>query len=215
MAHRVVLFLTFQKVSVLFALIAVPIYSSINSAQRFHSLPHPHQYLSFCLFDNSHSNGFNYHSLMTGDVEQFFMYLLVICMYSLGKKKSLLKFSYFLIKFLWVFFLLLSCMSYFFFFYFIFFLFVVNFVIHWNKTAMGLHVFPIPIPPPTSRVISIFWILTAYQIYFYQKSLQENLGFHYQVLQILPPSTCYLIPSHFHIFSYLWHQHFSQYQKLC
>ena len=31
-----------------------------------------------------------------------------------------------------------------------FFLFVVNFVIHWNKTAMGLHVFPIPIPPPTS-----------------------------------------------------------------
>ena len=33
---------------------------------------------------------------------------------------------------------------------FIFFLFVVNFVIHWNKTAMGLHVFPIPIPPPTS-----------------------------------------------------------------
>ena len=35
--------------------------------------------------------------------------------------------------------------------YFIFyFLFVVNFVIHWNETAMGLHVFPIPIPPPIS-----------------------------------------------------------------
>ena len=33
---------------------------------------------------------------------------------------------------------------------FFFFLFVVNFVIHWNETAMGLHVFPIPIPPPTS-----------------------------------------------------------------
>ena len=31
------------------------------------------------------------------------------------------------------------------------FLFVVNFVIHWNETAMGLHVFPIPIPPPTSH----------------------------------------------------------------
>ena len=28
-----------------------------------------------------------------------------------------------------------------------FYLFVVNFVIHWNETAMGLHVFPIPIPP--------------------------------------------------------------------
>ena len=31
-----------------------------------------------------------------------------------------------------------------------YFLFVVNFVIHWNETAMGLHVFPIPISPPTS-----------------------------------------------------------------
>ena len=28
------------------------------------------------------------------------------------------------------------------------FFFVVDFVIHWNETAMGLHVFPIPIPPP-------------------------------------------------------------------
>ena len=37
-----------------------------------------------------------------------------------------------------------------FFFSFFLFLFVVNFVIHWNKTAMGLHVFPILIPPPTS-----------------------------------------------------------------
>ena len=34
--------------------------------------------------------------------------------------------------------------------FFFFFLFVLNFVIHWNETAMGLHVFPIPIPPPTS-----------------------------------------------------------------
>ena len=31
-----------------------------------------------------------------------------------------------------------------------FFLFVVNFVIHWNETAMDTHVFQIPIPPPTS-----------------------------------------------------------------
>ena len=36
------------------------------------------------------------------------------------------------------------------------FLFVVNFVIHWNETAMGLHVFPIPIPPPTSLSHSHF-----------------------------------------------------------
>ena len=35
-----------------------------------------------------------------------------------------------------------------FFFYLFIYLFVVNFVIHWNETAMGLHVFSIPIPPP-------------------------------------------------------------------
>ena len=39
---------------------------------------------------------------------------------------------------------------FFFKFYFIYFLIVVDFVIQWNETAMGLHVFPIPIPPPTS-----------------------------------------------------------------
>ena len=33
---------------------------------------------------------------------------------------------------------------------FFFFLIVVDFVIHRNESAMGLHVFPIPIPPPTS-----------------------------------------------------------------
>ena len=40
-------------------------------------------------------------------------------------------------------------MDAFIYFFIIIFLFVVDFVIHWNETAMGLHVFPIPIPPPT------------------------------------------------------------------
>ena len=43
--------------------------------------------------------------------------------------------------------LLLNCVQLFFLIFFNFFLFVVNFVIHWNETAMGLHVFPIPITP--------------------------------------------------------------------
>ena len=34
--------------------------------------------------------------------------------------------------------------------FFYFFFIVVDFVIHWNESAMGLHVFPILIPPPTS-----------------------------------------------------------------
>ena len=41
------------------------------------------------------------------------------------------------------------CFEIYFIFLFLFFI-VVDFVIHWNETAMGLHVFPIPIPPPTS-----------------------------------------------------------------
>ena len=32
----------------------------------------------------------------------------------------------------------------------IIFFIVVDFVLHWNESAMGLHVFPIPVPPPTS-----------------------------------------------------------------
>ena len=44
-----------------------------------------------------------------------------------------------------------SKIEFFFFLIFIIIIFiVVDFVIHWNETAMGLHVFPIPIPPPTS-----------------------------------------------------------------
>ena len=35
----------------------------------------------------------------------------------------------------------------------IIFLFVVNFVIHWHETAMDLHVFPIPIPPPIKSLL--------------------------------------------------------------
>ena len=43
-------------------------------------------------------------------------------------------------------------------FFFIFYI-VVDFVIHWNETAMGLHVFPIPIPPPTSLSTRSLWVL--------------------------------------------------------
>ena len=34
-------------------------------------------------------------------------------------------------------------------FFLIFYFIAVGFVMHWNESAMDLHVFPIPIPPPT------------------------------------------------------------------
>ena len=43
-----------------------------------------------------------------------------------------------------------TCLLFFSLFSFIIIIIVVDFVIHWNETAKGLHVFPIPIPPPTS-----------------------------------------------------------------
>ena len=44
----------------------------------------------------------------------------------------------------------LSFLFFFYSFFYYYFFIVVDFVIHWNETAMGLHVFPIPIPLPTS-----------------------------------------------------------------
>ena len=47
---------------------------------------------------------------------------------------------------------------------YLFFFFVVNFVIHWNETDMGLHVFPIPIPPPTSLSTRSPWVFPVHQV---------------------------------------------------
>ena len=70
----------------------------------------------------------------------FLMLLLaIISLYYTPHKELSFKIRHFLLYF---------CPSFFFFFFK--FLFVVNFVIHWNEKALGSHVFPIPIPPPTS-----------------------------------------------------------------
>ena len=42
-----------------------------------------------------------------------------------------------------------------------------NFVIHWNETAMGLHVFPIPIPPPPSLSTQAFLFKRFFSIMVY------------------------------------------------
>ena len=55
------------------------------------------------------------------------------------------------------------------------FLFVVDVVIHWNETAMGLHVFPIPIPPPTTRSTRSLQVFPLHQVRALVSCIQPGL----------------------------------------
>ena len=79
----------------------------------------------------------------------YHLLIVVLCSFFWLKKSFFLPFLSWVLQCLFHFLLLPVCLSLSSFF-FSFFLFVVNFVIHWNETAMGLHVFPIPSPPPPS-----------------------------------------------------------------
>ena len=49
-----------------------------------------------------------------------------------------------------------------------------NFVIHWNETALSLHVFPIPIPPPTSISTRSLQVFPEHQFYIKESTLLEK-----------------------------------------
>ena len=38
-----------------------------------------------------------------------------------------------------------------------------GFLIHWQESAMDLHIFPIPIPPPTSLSTPFLWVFPVHQ----------------------------------------------------
>ena len=58
-------------------------------------------------------------------------------------------------------------------FYFIY--IVVGFVIHWHESAMDIHVFPIPIHPPTSPSTWSLWVFPVHQAWALVSCIQPGL----------------------------------------
>ena len=51
----------------------------------------------------------------------------------------------------------------------------VGFVIHGHESAMELHVFPIPIPPPTSLSTRFLWVFPVYQAWALVSCIQPGM----------------------------------------
>ena len=72
----------------------------------------------------------------------------------------------------------------------------VVFAIHWHESAMGLHMFPIPNPPPTSLPIPSLWVIPVHQPWapcLMHRTWTDNVShmiiYMFQCYsQIIPPS---------------------------
>ena len=54
-----------------------------------------------------------------------------------------------------------------------------GFVIHWNESAMDLHVFPIPIPPPISPSTLSLWVFPVHQAWALVSCIQPGLVIYF------------------------------------
>ena len=50
-----------------------------------------------------------------------------------------------------------------------------DFVIHWHEPAVDIHVFPIPIPPPTSLSTRSLWVFPVHQAWELVSCIQPGL----------------------------------------
>ena len=49
------------------------------------------------------------------------------------------------------------------------------FVIHWHESALDIHVFPIPMPPPTSLSARSLWVFPVHQVWALVSCIQPGL----------------------------------------
>ena len=77
-----------------------------------------------------------------------------------------------------------------------------DFVIHWNETAMGLHVFPIPIPPPTS--LSTEWRVDSLSIFDNPYSLDPLSWLLFSITKKKKMIRHFICEAVLRIFDFLW-----------
>ena len=69
--------------------------------------------------------------------------------------------------------------------FFLSFFIVVVFAIHWHESAMYLHVFPIPIPPPASLSIPSLWVFPVHQARALVSCIQPGMAICFTLDNIL------------------------------
>ena len=97
--------------------------------------------------------------------------------------------------FYFIFCLFVLCVSLFILFYFFTLQYCIGFAIHQHASAMGVHVFPILNPPPSSLPIPSLWVIPVHQPQ--ASCIEPGLAIHflYDIIHVLMPFSQIIPPS--------------------